>query len=306
MTDRPSPACSSLTACEISLPRECEETDPVHRCFPYGPGVCVRYETHGNGPQPVLFLHGLAASRTTWDDLRELFPRENYTLYLIDLPGFGSSSKPRNGAYGPVEQAEVILSLLADQKLSGVILVGHSYGGTIALMAPLMACRSSWQHLFSRVILIGAPAWPQPLPRFLRWLSIPLIGTLLLRFLPNRLVVTRALKSVYNNQNLIDERHRVRYADSFRGADTIHALARTVQQLLPDQWESICADYPHFCKPLLLLWGKNDRVVKLWQGELLRDTIPGAQLVIIDQCGHNPHEECPEETWQIIRQFLDQ
>lgn len=287
------------------MPPVANARDPVRSCFGYGPRVCIRYEREGRGPIPILLLHGFAASRTTWDDLRTRFPPEQYTLYLIDLMGFGRSSKPRDGEYGPVGQAAIILAFLADQRLSGVILVGHSYGGTIALMATLVARRSAWTHLIKGVVLIGSPAWPQRFPRFFRYLKAPLLGTVILNLLPNRFVVSRALESVYYDRTLVDDAHIARYADCFRGTGTINALVRTVRHIVPDHVEEFCAEYPTLEQPLLLIWGRHDRVVKLWQGERLRDTIPGARLAIIEQCGHNPHEEQPDETWRYIQQFLE-
>ncbi len=151
---------------------------------------------------------------------------------------------------------------------------------------------------------MGAPAWPQPLPKFFRYLKTPFLGSALLKILPNRYVVTRALKSIYYDKKLVDDLHRERYADSFKGSGTVNALIRTVRQMVPKEWEEICSAYPLLETPLLLIWGREDRVVRLWQGERLRDTIPGARLEIMEGCGHNPHEECPDECWRIILQFL--
>jgi len=286
--------------------RDDAEQGPVRCCFGYGPGVSIHYEREGTGPVPVLLLHGFAASRSTWDDLRTRFPPHRYTLYLIDLMGFGLSSKPRNGNYALVEQAAIILAFLADRKLSRAVLIGHSLGGTIALLAALVD-RSPTRHRFiDTLVLIGAPAWPQPLPRFFRYLKAPLLGSVLLKLLPNRLVVSRSLASVYYDRNMVDDRHRERYADSFRGAGTVNALVRTVRQLVPEQWEEFCTEYHKLDRPLLLVWGSNDRVVTFRQGERLRDIVHGARLEVIDRCGHNPHEEYPDETWRVIERFLEE
>lgn len=292
--------------CSPPIPRDDNETGSVWSCFEYSPGINIRYEREGSGPTPILLLHGFAASRTTWDDLRTRFPTGKYTLYLIDLIGFGRSSKPHNGEYGPFEQAATILAFLTEQRISGVVLIGHSYGGTIALLASLTARKAAWLHLIKGVVLIGAPAWPQPLPRFFRYLKAPFLGSFILPLLPNRFIVTRALESVYFDQKLVDDCHIERYADCFRGAGTINALVQTVRQIVPDHWEDFCTEYPRFGAPLLLIWGRHDRVVKLRQGERLRDTIPGSCLKIIEQCGHNPHEEHPDETWRSIQKFLEE
>ena len=282
------------------------EPDTVWSCFGYGPDVCIRYERQGHGPIPVLLLHGFAASRSTWDDLRTRFPLKEYTLYLPDLKGFGRSSKPADGEYGPVEQGCIVLAFMAELRLSGTLLVGHSYGGTVALLAALMARRSAWRRLFLGIVLVGTPAWPQPFPRFFRYLRTPLLGSTLLKILPNRYVVTRALESIYYDRTLVDDDHRERYADCFRGRGTVNALVRTVRQMVPEHWEEFCAEYPTLETPLLLIWGREDRIVRLRQGERLRDTIPGARLEIMEGCGHNPHEEQPEEVWRIILRFLEE
>lgn len=289
-----------------ALPQtDCKQ--PAWKCFDYSPGVFIQYERTGHGPVPILLLHGLAASSTTWDDLKPRFPGESYTLYLIDLAGSGRSSKPRKGDfYGPLKQADMLLAFLADQQLHGVFLIGHSFGGTLALLATLEARRSASLHLIKGLILIGSPGWPQPLPRFLRQLKNPFFGCIVMKLLPARFVARRALASVYHNRNLIDDSHVERYAECFRGPAAINALAQTVRQLIPEQWQDFCAGYACLNKPLLLIWGREDRIVRLWQGERLRETVQGARLVIIDHCGHNPHEECPDTTWRHIRQFLEE
>ena len=281
------------------------DPDQTEGSFEYAPGLVLRYGRQGSGPVPVLLIHGFAASRTTWDDLRGRFPRERYTLYLLDLPGSGRSSKPRDGEYSPLSQAGTVIAFLEGLDLSGAVLVGHSYGGTVALLATLTTRRSGREDLVAGTVLIGAPAWPQPLPRFFRYLQAPLLGGVLLRLLPNRLVVERALRSVYHDRRLVDDRHRARYRDCFRGRGTVAALVRTVRQMIPAGWEELCAGYPSLGTPLLLIWGSDDRVVRPRQGERLRDAVPGARLEVIPHCGHNPHEEFPDETWRCLQRFLD-
>ncbi|MDE0730912.1 MAG: alpha/beta hydrolase, partial [Longimicrobiales bacterium] len=57
--------------------------------------------------------------------------------------------------------------------------------------------------------------------------------------------------------------------------------------------------------PTLVLWGRQDRVVPLWVGERLADQLPDANLEVLENCGHMPAEELPEESWEVLRKFLD-
>jgi 2-hydroxy-6-oxonona-2,4-dienedioate hydrolase len=56
--------------------------------------------------------------------------------------------------------------------------------------------------------------------------------------------------------------------------------------------------------PTMLIWGREDRIVPMECGELYRKAIPGAQLQVIDRCGHFPHLEKPAEFWRAASAFL--
>jgi pimeloyl-ACP methyl ester carboxylesterase len=55
---------------------------------------------------------------------------------------------------------------------------------------------------------------------------------------------------------------------------------------------------------VLLLWGRHDFIVPLSQGQRLQTAIRGSRLEVIEDCGHNPQEEKPEETLAIIERFI--
>lgn len=59
-------------------------------------------------------------------------------------------------------------------------------------------------------------------------------------------------------------------------------------------------------KPTLIVWGRADRLVPLRFGEYLQNSIPGAHLIAIDQCGHEPQVECPEAFDKALEAFLEQ
>src|SRR5512141_2884929 len=90
--------------------------------FHYSDAVLINFEVHGHGGTPIIFLHGFAAALTTWCDITPLFPPEFATLYLLDLKGFGFSSKPRDRRYTVEEQAAIMIAFLEHEGLSGVVL----------------------------------------------------------------------------------------------------------------------------------------------------------------------------------------
>lgn len=266
--------------------------------FPFSSSEQLHVVISGSGPRQILLLHGFAASLHTWDDIVPSFDLEKYTLHRIDLKGHGKSSKPAGSDYSSAHFARMAAAYIESAHLRDVILIGHSLGGTISLIMALESCR------IAAMVLIGSPAFPQRIPKFMRLLSIPLLGPTLFMAMPARLIATKGLESVFFRKERICKRHIERYAEFYHGAGNILGLARTVRQILPSDHGELAEKFKTIRIPALLIWGKEDRVVKTWQGEKLQALLRDARLVIIPECGHNPHEELPQNTFEIISDFL--
>ncbi len=96
-----------------------------------------------NSKEVIIFIHGLACSM---DSFRNVFDYNYFpdkSLLLIDLVGFGKSSKPEDYSYSMEEQAEVIKELLAIFPPWDIHIAAHSMGGAIALLFN--------QDIFSRI-----------------------------------------------------------------------------------------------------------------------------------------------------------
>ncbi len=274
------------------------------RTFLYRGTIAITYRIQGNGPLPLVFLHGFAAARTTWDDLAPLFPADRYTLYLIDLKGFGDSAKPHDGRYAVEDQAEMVTALLDELQLQQVVLIGHSLGGGIALLVSIMAHKGGRPGLVARLVIIDGAAYPQPLPRFMRRLATPLIGWCILHMLPVRFLVTVTLASVYFRSETITEMHIQRYARFYDQPGVSYVMRQTVRQLVPERYGAFAAAYPRLTMPALLIWGEHDRIIRCQIGERLQRELPDSRLLLLPECGHNPHEEEPQRVYAAISDFL--
>ena len=56
--------------------------------------------------------------------------------------------------------------------------------------------------------------------------------------------------------------------------------------------------------PTCIVWGRQDHLIPVECGELYRQAIPGAELVVLDNCGHMPQVEQPAAFVRLARQFL--
>lgn len=266
-------------------------------------GINLAYQVEGTGPVPIVLLHGYAASIATWHDLRRLIPPDRHTLYLLDLKGFGFSAKPNDTRYSPVDQAALVAGFLETLGLTHVALVGHSLGGGVALIT---AIRSRDRERIGRLVLIDAAAYRHTFPRFMRLLAHPLAGTLLLTLIPVRTIVRHVLRVCFRNRTDITPDRIERYARGFSSHGICHAFGESVRRIVPPEYDRLVAAYGSVETPTLIVWGRNDRIIPLAMGERLAREIPGACLAVIDDCGHNPHEEQPVETWREISAFLEQ
>lgn len=272
--------------------------------FRYSADVLIHYQEEGAGPTPVVFLHGFAAALTTWHDLRELFPRDRYRLIFLDLKGFGFSSKPHDAAYAVADQAAIVTAFLDAMGLSGVVLVGHSLGGGVALLVMLGLQQQGKPDLVKQLILLDSAAYPQQLPTLIRLLRLPLLNVLLLLMVPTWLIVRYTLRKAFYNQAAITSERIARYVHCFSRRGIAHALITTARQLVPANFGQITAGYRTITLPTLLIWGRHDRIIRYRHGVVLHEEIADSRLVVIEECGHNPHEERPAECFAIMREFL--
>ena len=94
-------------------------------------GVLLRYWTWGGTGQPLVLLHGLASTHRIWDFVAPLLAQD-FRVVALDQRGHGESAKP-DGGYDFATVAADLNGLLRALKIESPILVGHSWGGNVAL-----------------------------------------------------------------------------------------------------------------------------------------------------------------------------
>jgi pimeloyl-ACP methyl ester carboxylesterase len=113
-----------------------------------------------------------------------------------------------------------------------------------------------------------------------------------------------ALRIAYYDNSKIAPDEVKAYAEPMKTAAGKHALIYSARQIMPEDVEQIAARYSTIALPTLILWCDHDRIVPVEIGLKLEREMPNASFRIINQCGHMPQEEQPEETMLQIRQFL--
>ncbi len=263
----------------------------------------LHYKTFGDG-DPILALHGLGGSLYTWRKLIEppyRFP--GYKLIMVDLKGAGDSPKPKDKHYSILEQADLIYQFIQEQNLRNLTIMGNSYGGAVSLLVAIRLCEED-RDRFSKLILLGSGGYDRDLPSHLRILQTPLVGWLAVHLIPPRCQAGRVLRDSYYDDCKISDEQIAEYARPIASRGGRHALLYTGKQAIPENIHEIIAKYPKISVPTLILWGLDDEIIPIKIGRMLHDAIRGSRLEIINNCGHVPQEECPEETMCYISEFL--
>jgi pimeloyl-ACP methyl ester carboxylesterase len=257
-------------------------------------------ECRGEGSSSVLLLHGYGGSAFSW---RYWIPAlaERHEVWAVDLKGHGSAPAPDDDRYSPHDHAELVYRFIIQKDLRELTLFGHSMGGGIAL---LVALRLLDQGRLRRLVLVSGAAFPQRLPPFVSLARKGRLARWFFRLVPKRRLIRWVLRSIVHDPEAISGAQVEGYAEPLRSAPHRLALIKTALGIIPSDLDELTARFPEIDVPTLLLWGRHDRVVPLSVGERLMEALPRANLEILEDCGHLPAEELPEDSLKIVEGFL--
>ncbi|HEX9425998.1 MAG TPA: alpha/beta hydrolase [Pyrinomonadaceae bacterium] len=257
-------------------------------------------EVYGTG-DPILCLHGLGASIFSWRHFITPFSQNN-KLILVDFKGCGKSPKPRDTHYSIEEKTEEIYNLIVAENLTKLTLVGNSLGGAVALLLAIRLHEQEPTRL-SRLVLIDSAGDKRYSPVHLKLIR-SVLGPAIIYLSPSKLAAKMVLRMCYFDKKKITSEQVEAYANPMASLGGRHALLQTAKQCIPPNVDELLTKVKTITVPTFILWGLEDTVIPLKVGELLHQVIPNSTLRVIEQCGHIPQEEKPDETIALISKFL--
>jgi len=218
--------------------------------------------------------------------------------------GFGKSDRPPAFAYTPEAHADALQEFVDALGLARFTLVVHDFGGPIAL--PLALANHS---RVERVVILNSWAWPidddPKMARAARFIG-GAVGRVLYRYANASLRLI--MPSAYGDKRKLTKAIHRQYLDVFRDRDArvlvLHALAKSLlgsrahYQSLLDRIAALRR------VPVLIVWGMKDSAFQPYQLERWRTLLPDAAVVKIENAGHWPHEEEPQQVIEAIGRFV--
>jgi pimeloyl-ACP methyl ester carboxylesterase len=263
--------------------------------------VRLHYKETGSG-DPVLLLHGLGASSYAW---RYVTPElaKKHRVIALDLKGFGQSDKPKDDKYSLFDQAELVDKFIQKHKLKNLTLVGHSFGGGIALALAVKDQKRRRPRL-KKLVLIDSISYKQEIPWGIALMRTPIISDLGIALIPPEMQMKIALKFAYHDNSKIPQEAPAEYAKQLSTPGGKYAVLRTAAQLMPENIEQFTKQYRNLKLKTLLIWCRRDGIVPVAYGKRLFNNLPNARMHILPACVHLPQEELPQLTSRLMTDFL--
>jgi pimeloyl-ACP methyl ester carboxylesterase len=250
---------------------------------------------HGN---PIVFLHGFGSSSYSFHYLTDALSKKYQTI-AIDLKGFGDSPKPDDRRYSVYDQAVLVEHFIQQHHLKNVTLVGHSYGGGVALSLALLRPK-----LIKKIVLIDSVAYRQYIPSMMRDTQIPIVGALGFHLLPASYEMRESYDYLFYDKRKIDKKTLAVMAKNLQKTNAKTVFLSAVKDLVPEDIDEVSKRYKNIKIPTLIIWGDKDVVVRKSTGYRLHRDLKNSKLKVIEKCGHIPHEEKPKEVLKYILDFL--
>ena len=256
------------------------------------PGGNLAADRIGSGPAIVL-LSGLGDARTSYRHLAPRLAAAGFTVYRIDNRGHGDSDTGF-ASYTTEDIASDAIALLDHEGVDRAILVGNSIGGGAATWAAQQA-----PERFEKLVLLNPFVRDMPLDPMLRAL-VPLLlarpwGAALWGAYRRRLFVTPP-----EDQRSVSTAYLTTLSDPARLA--------ALRQMLCASKAGVGAALGSVRADTLIVMGAQDPDYPdpAAEGEEVARRLGGpARVAVIQQCGHYPQAEHPDQVAHLIREHLD-
>jgi pimeloyl-ACP methyl ester carboxylesterase len=259
-------------------------------------GQQLRYFAAGNTKRPtIIILHGLISEASDWLPNIQVLSQQFHVIAL-DLPGCGQSDKPLiNYLIGTfVDYLHSFVQTLGCDRFS---LIGHSLGAIIAINFAL-----TYPNKVHKLVNVSGGfgyALPDSNPQMLGFTP----GSLKLLNPSTQEEVRKLLVLVLYDQEIAQAEETVNYV--FTVASNSSHVNERIVELFKQGEDTLDGKLSALNHPTLILWGRQDKLTPVNLGDRFQAELPNSQLIIFDECAHNPYAEQYKNFNTEVLRFLD-
>lgn len=250
------------------------------------------YNDFGEGPIPIVFLHGFPFDKTMWQEQLD-FLKTTHRVIACDIRGFGKSIDEESHLSMDLFANDLLL-FIDKLGLEKVILCGLSMGGYIALNAI-----KRFSNRFEALILCDtqciADTYEVKVNRYKTITDIKEFGTS--NFNEGFIKKVFHESSIINKPELVEQLRKVVFSNSD------HIITQGLIALA--EREETCSILDDISIPTLLICGREDMVTPLSESKFMNKNIKGSVLHVISNAGHVSNLEEPKKFNKHLRDFLN-
>lgn len=264
------------------------------------PNGVVHYELSGDASKPIVVLvHGFSSPLYVFDPTAEFLLANGYRVLRFDLFGRGFSDRIENSNYGIDLYVSQLHDLLIALDIKEPInLLGLSMGGAIVTHF------SNRHPEMINTLSLVAPLYHTPARPEVALVKTPGLGEFLGKVVLVPKFIKGAAETVYDERSFPDWAEKFSPQTAYKGFS--YALVQTARFLSGKSFKAEYEKLGSLAKPVLLVWGKQDKVLPFEDSEKVRAAVPESQFYTIDQAGHLPHYEQADKVNGILLDFLKQ
>ncbi|HYD09675.1 MAG TPA: alpha/beta hydrolase [Acidimicrobiales bacterium] len=254
-------------------------------------GIELEYDDFGNASDPpLLLIMGFSAQMIAWDEaFCEAIANEGFHVIRFDNRDVGLSSRVPEPAYTLDDMADDAAGLLDHLGIPAAHIVGASMGGMIAQLFAIRHPQKT-RSLCSIMSTTGKAEVGQPTPEAIQALLSPRPTT-------REEAIKRGgeVGAIIGSKTLFDTaKAEQRAAEAFDRANDPDGIVRQMQAIAAQTDRA--SELAKVTVPTLVVHGRHDPLVTLSGGEATAAAVPGAQLLVLDEMGH----DLPEPLWPEI------
>ena len=239
------------------------------------------------GGAPLLLLHGFGGDINIWIFNQEALSEAPRTVYALDMPGHGGSSKDV-GAGDLQSFVDAVAGFMDSQDIGKAHVFGHSMGGAVAASLAV----EHPERVESLAFIASAG------------LGDEINGDYIEGFIAanRRRQMKNVLGLLFSDPDLVTRR-LVNDELRFKRMDGVdEALRKTADKLFPDGRQADAPDLSGVGAPILVIWGEDDQVIPVSHSE---NAPQHARVEVLEKTGHMPQMEASGRTNRLIGEFLD-
>ncbi len=246
--------------------------------------------------QTILMLHGFAGHKEDWTEAGKLLIDRGYHLVAPDLPGFGQNLKHPDLAYDVTSQTKRVRAFAQKAGLKSFHLAGHSVGGSIAAAIAYAAPKEVASLTLIEPFGVRVP-YESELDKMLAQKRNPMV-------IANEMAYDNLLGFVFHQQPEIPaplKQLRARQAAENR------AFYLKMWQQVREGERAYLLDLllPVIQPRTLVIQGAASQVIHPATPGVIQAMMNDARFAVVEECGHFPMVERPQETAQHILSFLE-